>query len=60
MFSKQDFENYLKEKWKENGFILETDERVGLSVSDIVAHSKERNDTLESPYLDLWVGIFDE
>jgi hypothetical protein len=46
--------------WTDRGFPLDENERIGVPVSDLVAHSRERNEKLDMPYLELWIAILDE
>ncbi|WP_290809484.1 hypothetical protein [Ferrovibrio sp.] len=60
LLSKADFEVHLRKMWADRGFPIENGERVGVAISDLVAHSMQRNNALSLPSLDLWISIFDE
>ena len=60
MFTKENFDKYIRRQWAEKGFIIADDDRVGISINDLVKHSTERNASIEMPYLNLWIGILDE
>ncbi len=60
MFTKNNLETYLRERWEEHGCELADDQRMGIAVSELVEHSMQRNAKLDMPYVDLWVAILDE
>lgn len=60
MFKKENFDVYIRRQWAEKGFEFAAGERVGISIDELVRHSAERNASVATPYLELWIGILDE
>jgi hypothetical protein len=59
-FTENDFNRYLRRQWREKNFRLRKGKCVGICVSELVKHSKQRNAKVETPHLDLWIAILDE
>src|SRR5262249_16785069 len=60
LFTKQNFQSYMRSQWREKGFNLTKAQRVGVPIDDLVRHSRKRNSKTKTPYLDLWIAILDE
>jgi hypothetical protein len=60
MFTKDQLETHLRERWAARGCNLADGERMGIAISELVAESIERNSQLKAPYVDLWIAILDE
>ena len=60
MLSATDLQAWLRHIWEDRGWPIPDNDRVGLPVSELVAHSMERNANLKAPYVDLWISILDE
>lgn len=60
IFTKDAFARYMREQWKKQGEALGENERLGIEISELIELSRARSETVEAPYLDLWVAILDE
>jgi hypothetical protein len=60
VFTQVELEAYLRRSWASRGCELADGERMGLAISELVAHSVERNSNTDIPYVDLWITILDE
>ncbi|OCJ18322.1 hypothetical protein A6U87_05385 [Rhizobium sp. AC44/96] len=60
IFRRSDLERHLKARWNEKGEKLGDNERLGVSIAELVSHSLSRNSAIDLPYVDLWVAILDE
>jgi hypothetical protein len=58
--STDEFQERLRSFWTERGFPVPEDSRIGISIAELVELSRQRNDQLQLPYVDLWVAILDE
>jgi antitoxin (DNA-binding transcriptional repressor) of toxin-antitoxin stability system len=60
VFTKDNLAEYLRVRWAEQGYAITTNQRVGVPVADLVAHSVQRNAERDQPFVDLWIAILDE
>ena len=60
VFAKENLPVYLRKHWADAGEKLEDRGRLGVAISELIEHSKARNDAIDAPFLDLWVAILDE
>lgn len=60
LFSREHFGRYMRAQWSRKGETLAPHARLGIDIGDLIRSSIERNDKLDSPYIDLWVAILDE
>lgn len=60
MFSLADLSSFLRRDWASRGEAYGDDGRMGISVADLINHSRTRNAGINVPYVDLWIGILDE
>lgn len=60
VFTKENLAQYLRVRWADRSYVIRGNERVGVPVADLVAHSVKRNAELDRPFVDLWVAILDE
>jgi hypothetical protein len=54
------FRERIRIYWDERGFSVPEDSRVGISITELVEYSRQRNNDLQLPYVDLWVAVLDE
>lgn len=59
-FRRVHFRRYMRAQWRAKEFDLKKHDRVGVSIEQLVAHSRKRNAKVSTPYLDLWIAILDE
>ena len=60
MFASDDLRHHLSRQWEQKGYPIRDGERIGLSIEEIVSESETRNASVSTPYLDLWLAMFDE
>ena len=60
MISSTQLNVYLQKLWAKHGCDYFRDRRPGISISELVELSEQRNRELDLPSLDLWIAIFDE
>ena len=55
MFTKDHFDRYMRRQWADRHNVhLAGDNRIGVSVDELVTHSVQRNTAAETPYL-AWI-----
>jgi hypothetical protein len=60
VLSKCQLTQHIRKLWADRGYEYPEDDRVGVSIGELVDHSVGRNAALELPFVDLWVAILDE
>lgn len=59
-FKIKDLKKYMQKAWDSRGEKLPKGHRLGLSITEIIKHSKLRHKKLDTHFIDLWIGILDE
>jgi hypothetical protein len=60
IFKRENLQAYMRERWAEQGEKLAEGQRLGVSIAELIEHSRKRNESIDAPYIDLWVEIIDE
>lgn len=60
VFTKELLHEHIRKLWKDRGFEIAPDDHVGVTVGDLIDHSRARNDNKHMPYVEIWVSILDE
>lgn len=60
MLTLQELHTFMKTAWEKHGFTSENGHAVGVPISELIEHSKERNNKKDSPYVDLWAYVLDQ